>query len=268
MQQSYENSFRNLCRCSEIVEAGIGSVSKGTVLDYMHARMEQDGVCAATVNKDIAFLKRMLSRAVEWDLADHNPLQGMRLFPASQKRDVHLSVPQARDLIGALPEPIANIVEFALCTGFRKENILGLKIEDARLYDLPPRGEVVLIVKGGRRELFPLGPGALDVIRRAIGDREEGYVFINPQTGTRYTCIHKKFNEVVVELGLTAADGTKLRFHDLRHVFATWLHREGVSLDSLRFLLGHLHRTTTDRYTTVDRIALGDVLSDRVHIFL
>jgi site-specific recombinase XerD len=106
-----------------------------------------------------------------------------------------------------------------------------------------------------------LGPAALDVLRRAIGDRKEGYVFINPQTGTRYTSIHKKFDQVVRELGLTAADGTKLRFHDLRHVFATWLHREGVSLDSLRFLLGHLDRTTTDRYTTVDRVALGDVLS-------
>ena len=163
--------------------------------------------------------------------------------------------------MAALPNPVADIVEFAICTGFRKESILGLRIEDAHLCDLPSRGEAELVVKGGRRELFPVGPAALDVLRRAIGDRKEGYVFTNPQTGTRYTSIHKKFNQVVRELGLTAADGTKLRFHDLRHVFATWLHREGVSLDSLRFLLGHLHRTTTDRYTTVDRVALGDVLS-------
>ena len=40
-------------------------------------------------------------------------------------------------------------------------------------------------------------------------------------------------------LRFTIDNGTKLRFHDLRHVFATWLHKAGVSLDELRFLLGH-----------------------------
>ena len=47
-------------------------------------------------------------------------------------------------------------------------------------------------------------------------------------------------------------NGTKLRFHDLRHVFATWLHSAGVSLDDIRDLLGHKDRDTTDRYVTLD----------------
>ena len=62
------------------------------------------------------------------------------------------------------------------------------------------------------------------------------------------------------ELGLTV-NGTKLRFHDLRHVFATWLHQAGVSLDIIRPLLGHRDRKTTDRYTTIDRLAIGKVLN-------
>jgi len=33
-----------------------------------------------------------------------------------------------------------------------------------------------------------------------------------------------------------------IRFHDLRHVFATWLHSGGVSLDSLITLMGHQDR--------------------------
>ena len=43
-----------------------------------------------------------------------------------------------------------------------------------------------------------------------------------------------------------------MRFHDLRHVFATWLHSAGVSLDDIRDLLGHKDRNTTDRYVTLD----------------
>jgi hypothetical protein len=43
--------------------------------------------------------------------------------------------------------------------------------------------------------------------------------------------------------------------------FATWLHREGVSLDVLRPLLGHSNRSTTDRYTTYNRMECGKALS-------
>ena len=55
------------------------------------------------------------------------------------------------------------------------------------------------------------------------------------------------------KIALTAVDGSKLRKHDLRHVFATWLHQRGVSLDALRPLMGHKDRATADRYTTIDR---------------
>ena len=93
-----------------------------------------------------------------------------------------------------------------------------------------------------------------------IGLREEGFVFINPKTGTRYHSIHKTFDKVVRRVGLTV-DGTKLRFHDLRHVFATWLLNAGVSLDMLRPLMGHRDRNTTDRYATIDKIVASEALN-------
>ena len=74
------------------------------------------------------------------------------------------------------------------------------------------------------------------MLRHVIGDRTEGFVFINPQTQSRYVSIHKTFDRVVRRLGLTV-NGTKLRIHDLRHIFATWLHREGVNLGALRPLM-------------------------------
>jgi len=84
-------------------------------------------------------------------------------------------------------------------------------------------------------------------------------VFLNPRTNTRYYSIHKTFDRVVRKVGLTV-DGTKLRFHDLRHIHATWLLRAGVSLDALRELLGHRDRKTTDRYATFNRMEIGNKL--------
>jgi len=226
----------------------------------MHTRIDQDNVTAATVNREAAFLKVMYSCAADWEIIENNPLKNLRLFPEAEKRNVDLTVEQARALLDELPDPIANIVEFAIYTGFRKDNILSLKIESVRFHNLTQTGEVELIIKGNRREIFPLGPAAVDVLRRALGSRKTGYAFTNPKTRTRYYSIHKAFDKAVRQIGLTV-NGTKFRFHDLRHVFATWLHQQGVSLDILRPLMGHRDRATTDRYTTIDRIFAGKVLS-------
>lgn len=261
MQRNYQACFRNIGRCPTLANAELGSVSKDLVLDYMTTRMENEGVCGATVNIEAALLRCMLSRATEWGLLEVNHLRGMKPFPGSPKRDVDLERGQAQSLVSALSEPMASMVEFAIYTGFRKENILGLRIEALRFHDLTSTGEVELTVKGGRREVFPLAPSAVAVLKRVIGRRRDGYVFVNPKTGTRYRYIETSFDRAVRRLGLTACDGSKLRFHDLRHVFATWLHKEGVSLDSLRSLLGHRDRATTDRYATVDRLEVGKVLT-------
>ncbi|MFC1552672.1 tyrosine-type recombinase/integrase, partial [Candidatus Latescibacterota bacterium] len=260
MQDSYHFVFNNLKRCPALVDVNISEISRKDILDYMHARMKQDCVKAATVNKDANLVKCMLSRATEWDILARNPLQGMRLFKESEKRRVNLTPKQAGQLIEELPNPISHIVEYAIYSGFRKENILGLCIEQIRFHDLTPTAEVEMVVKGGRTETFPLGDTAVDLLKKVINGRARDYVFVNPQTGTRYNNINKTFDRAVRKLGLTVK-GTKLRFHDLRHVFGTWLLREGVSLDVVRELYGHRDRSTTDRYATLNRVEAGKYLS-------
>ena len=260
MQEIYRYRFKQLCRCPQLVEIPMSDVSKRLMLDYMHTRLEEKKSSAATVNREAALVKNMLFRAVEWDIIDRNPLQGLRLLKEAEKRQVNLTSEQATVLIKELPETTSSIVELAIYTGFRKENILGMRIESIRFHDLTSTGDIELEVKGGRIEVFPLSPAAVEAIKRNIGDRKRGYVFLNPVTGTRYNTIHKSFNRAVRKLGFTV-NGTKLRFHDLRHLHATWLYQAGVSLDVVRSLLGHLHIGTTDRYVTYDRLSHSDVLS-------
>ena len=260
MHNIYKNSFNNVCRCPQIANIPICSISKGLMLNYMNTRMKNDGVTPATVNREASFVRSMLSRAVDWEILESNPLNGLRLLREAEKRKVNLTPDQVASLIDELKEPIASIVEFAVYSGFRKENIFSLKIEQLRFHDITESGEVELKLKGGKIEVFPIGSQAVSLLKRVIGGRKEGYVFINSRTETRYFFIHKQFNRVVKNLGLKVGD-SKLRFHDLRHIFATWLHRKGVSLDVLRPLLGHSNRSTTDRYTTVDLLACGDVLN-------
>ncbi len=159
-----------------------------------------------------------------------------------------------------MKRPLANIVEFAFYTGFRKENILSLQIKQFRFHDLTPTAEVELILKGDKHEIFPLSEHATRIAKQSIGKRKEGYVFLNPKTKTRYKSINHSFDRAVRKAGLKV-HGTKFRFHDIRHVFASTLIRNGARLEDIRMMLGHEDSSTTDRYTSIDRFDVKEVLN-------
>jgi len=256
----YRERFDNIRRCPALANAPISGITTRMVMEYAGARKKQDGVSNATVNREITVIKTMLNRAVEWGMIESNPIVKIRMLPELPKREVDLTVSEAASLIGKLTGSFALVTEYAIYTGFRLDNILSLTIGQVRFHDIGETGEVRLRVKGGRWQTFPVGPNAVNVLKRAICDRTEGFVFLNPRTGTRYTSVSDSFRRAVRKLDLKVGD-SYLRFHDLRHVFATWLHREGVSLDVLRVLLGHRDRATTDRYTTASALGAGKVLS-------
>ncbi|MCP3684088.1 MAG: site-specific integrase [bacterium] len=260
MQLSYKYSYSNIALLSDIAIIPMEEVTIQMVIEYFNKRINVTKVTPATANREGAFLKVLFSKAYEWNYIENNILKNLRLLPETGKRAVFLSREDAMLLLKNLPHSIANIVEFALYTGFRKRNILDLEIDSIISTCSSDVWKIELVVKGNRKIIFPVGPAAVKVLRDAIGERKTGYVFLNPQTDTRYISINRTFDRAVKKLNLKAGN-TKLRFNDLRHLFASWLHREGVSLDQLRYLLGHKQRSTTDRYVSVDVLESGVLLN-------
>ena len=261
-QESYGNSFGNVCRCPQLVDVPMATINQAVVLDYMNARMRQEGVKSATVNREKAFLSVMLTKAVAWGYLKRHPLEGMENFKEPKKRDVELTPQQAAKLIEALPtREVKNIVAFAIYSGLRLEAILDLRIEDVVFHDSGSISRVSIWDKGGEKAERLLSRHATEILKSSIGKREAGYVFINPVTGIRFQGRMGSFDRAVRKLGLKAKDGSKLRFHDLRHVYGNWLHQAGVSLDELRVLYGHRDRATTDRYITPNLRVIGEKLA-------
>lgn len=264
MQDRYRTMFAHVCRDrgdGTLADIPLRDVTRAALQVYMRDRVTIDGVSPTTANREASFVRGMLSRAVDWGLLEFNPVSRVKLYKESPKREVYLTPAQAAALLAALPnETIRSIVECAIYSGLRKNNVLGLRIEDVTFYDLTPGGHVRLQVKGGAYKHVPLSPLACETVRRAAGSRVSGTVFPNPDTGDRYTDVHHTFDRTVRKLGYQV-NGTKLRFHDLRHVYATWLHNADVPLDVVQHLLGHAQRSTTERYATFDRPDLMELLS-------
>jgi integrase len=104
--------------------------------------------------------------------------------------------------------------------------------------------------KAGRRTV-PIPPFALELLRThqmafPIGD--EGLVFV-ASTGAalcRGTFRARVWKPSLARAGLPMS----LRFHDLRHSYATWLVSDGVPINDVAKVMGHEQTSTTlNRYT-------------------
>ena len=71
-----------------------------------------------------------------------------------------------------------------------------------------------------------------------------GHVFINPNTGKRYSDISKAWKRLLKKANLSYT-----KIHNIRHILGTYLINElGISLEYVSYLLGHSDTSITKRY--------------------
>jgi integrase len=251
-------------------------ITPWTVESWRAARLKgDDAVSKATANRDLAALKAVLSRAVQWGaLADH-PLRRVRL--AKEDRAAHvrfLSAAEEQQLraaltardqarraaranandwrrqrgypllpdFGAYVDHLEPIVLVALNTGCRRGELFNLQWRDVDFVTrmITVRGEGA---KSGRTRHVPMSDEARTVLKRwqdsAVSDR----LFPSDEDGGRMTTLKTAWSTLVEDAKIG-----HFRFHDLRHTFASKLVQAGVDLASVRALLGHSDFTLTLRY--------------------
>jgi integrase len=197
----------------------------------------------ARVNREMAVLKHMLNKAVEWGWLEVSPFKrGSRLmFREKNDRLRFLTHEEADRLLTHCLPHLRPIVETALMTGMRKEELLSLKWEQIR------NGYIYLssaMTKGGKSRQIPVNDRLEEVLRalRQETQLRSSYVFSDSQ-GKRWGNVRKSFESACRKAGLT-----DFRFHDLRHTFASWLVMAGADIRSVQELLGHASLAMTMRY--------------------
>ena len=225
----------------------ISEVTADTVEDIL-----PKDVSASTRNRYRALIRAVLRRAQRlWVWIDTVPTFLSEEEP--KRRVAFLTHDQATALLAALPEKYRSPVRFALLTGLRKSNVFGLRWEQVNL----DKGCVVLEAdetKPGVRLLVPLNSQAKALLE-AYPEPRQGLVFgeierISPSVWKR----------------ATAAAGTPwLRFHDLRHTWATWHAIAGTPIATLQELGGwqtiemvrkYAHHTDDHLAAAAERVGL------------
>jgi len=152
----------------------------------------------------------------------------------------------------------AAMLELMYASGLRVSELVNLPLPRLNLN----RGVVLVLGKGGRERLVPMGVPARDAISRyleqarpvlAEGNGRADAVFLSNrgEAMTRHNFWHriKLYARVA---GVSAA----LSPHTLRHAFATHLLENGADLRSVQSLLGHADLSTTQIYTHVAKARL------------
>lgn len=196
-------------------------------------------VSPASINRELSCLSNMFRRAIDWKLAEANPVLGVRRFKERNVRVRYLSTDEETKLLGECARHLRPIVVLAIHTGMRRGELLSLRWDDV---DLDNRLVHVEDTKNGKRRDIPLNRIALQTLRRHPHHIRSEFVFCNLQghpyksvrTGFSAACRRAKVQGVV--------------FHTLRHTFASRLVVGGVDLVTLKELLGHSSLDMVLRY--------------------
>jgi integrase len=198
----------------------------------------------ATINRLIATLKHMFTKAVEWDMVGEETLKRIRkvkLLEENNKRLRYLSKEECQNLISNCQGNTEAIVITALNTGMRKGEILNLEWE--KHVDLKHGFITLDVTKNGERREIPINDTVRGVLQGLTRRLDIPYVFYDSATSKPYGDIKRSFNTALRRAGIR-----DFHFHDLRHTFSSHLVMAGVDLTTVSRLLGHKTLTMTLRY--------------------
>jgi integrase len=228
----------------------------------------------ATINRDVAALKAVLSKAIDWGILDRHQLEALkplktdpigrvrfltaeeeqRLRTALRTRDAEMHARRAsynqhlasrgEGKLPPYPTPFADHLEplvlLLLNTGLRFGEATQLRHRDCNLRDrlITVAGDGA---KSGRTRVVPMNLEAhrvLSALNGAPGD----YVFPG-DNGKRLGSVKSGWRALLKEARISG-----LRLHDLRHSFASRVKRGGADLYAVQRLLGHSSPLMTQRY--------------------
>ena len=220
------------------------------------------GLSAAMVRGLHAACRSALEKAVQEGLIRTNPAVGCKLPPKRGREMQVLGREELqRFLIQAQAEGYFELFLLDLCTGLRRGELLALQWDDLdfktgtltvnkQVYEV--KGQLQVSVPKTRASIrrLVLPPGVVEVLRQYRERVDSRWMFPSPvKEGVPMnpSAVLKRLHIILERAGCK-----RIRFHDLRHTFATLSLENGMDVKTLSAMLGHVSAATTlDIYTHV-----------------
>lgn len=209
------------------------------VIDRARKRLIQDRA-PATANRYLAVLRAVLRAAVNCQWLQHAP--HIQMFPLTEIEPRFITRDQFARLLIELPPHMKPVAEFAVLTGLRTANIRELvwsRVDLERAHAWIPAQST----KGGRAIGIALSEDAVTVLKGIERVKGQERVFLYEGRPVSNAYGKAAWRKACKRAGLAG-----LRFHDLRHTWASWLMQSGVPAYAIQSLGGWASPKMVERY--------------------
>ena len=246
-------------------------------IDRIEAKNQPKGLSAKTVRNINQIISSALNLAKEQKLIYSNPAEACALPKVEHREMKTLPVEQLTSFLREAKETgVYEMYYIELATGLRRGELLGLKWQDidwksgiikVRRQVARVDGQIVeapLKTKNSYRAVT-ISQQAIEVLKQQKEKTNDEYVFPSPNGGPiSPDSVNNMLKRVLARAGIP-----KVRFHDLRHTFATIALQNGVDIKTVSGMLGHFSAGfTLDTYAHVTTAAqkeaaqtMGNILS-------
>ena len=252
----------------------------GGRVERTESKNQPKGLSTKTVRNINQVISSAMDFAIDQKLIAVNPTDGCALPKLEHREMKTLSAEQLASFLREAKESgVFELYYIELATGLRRGELLGLKWGDIDLEQgiihvrrqiVRIDGEVVeapLKTKNSYRSVS-IGRDAVEILREQRKKSNSEYVFPSPTGGPiSPDSVLKMLHRVLKRAGLP-----EIRFHDMRHTFATVALQNGVDVKTVSGMLGHYSAGfTLDTYAHVTTAAqrqtantMSSILSDAV----
>ncbi|PCJ15466.1 MAG: integrase [Candidatus Cloacimonadota bacterium] len=206
----------------------------------------------SNVNKYFTLISAVFNKAIDWELITVSPMRRIKTLKTGNSRTRFLSKQEVNDLLKACKESkqskLYEVVLFALTTGARRGEIMGLMWEDV---DFESSRFCFKETKNGSDRFVPIATE----IRELLLAREQESGLLYPPLKSVQFCVRRSF-----KTALNRANIKDFKFHDLRHTAASYLAMSGASLLDIAEILGHKNISQTRRYAHLTNTHLQEAV--------
>jgi integrase len=225
----------------------LSRITTKMIEDYKPKRLEK--VVASTVTRELFTIKNMFRKAVEWGYLKENAAAPVKKLKSGASHFRYLSKEEINALLESCVKAdnphLYPFVFTALNTGMRLGEITALEWKDIDF-----KRKILCVdnkedhhTKNYQTRMIPMNDVLTGVLRKVPRRLDSPYVF-QRKTGEKFNKMRTGFDNAKKRVGLT-----DVRFHDLRHTFASQLVMSGVDIRTVQELLGHRDIRMTMRYS-------------------
>jgi integrase len=248
----YAEKLTHLLEFEPLANARLDRIDEALIESYVQERSKATGrgdatLAPATVNRDLATLRRALRLAYEWHVIDRVPR--IRLLPGERNREFVLSHADEEAYLAACPQPLRDIALVIVDAGLRTSEALWLEWRYVHLEPAPGAKYGYIHIPGGKsknaRRNVPITDRLAQMLLTRSLESKSSYVFPS-ETGKPYHVTSIDHLQEKVRDALQMSD--EFVVYSLRHTYGTRLGEAGADAFAIMRLMGHSSVTVSQRY--------------------